>query len=243
MSEPSSKVQNKTPTSSFWDNAEATVLKAHEAILVDDLSPLGVKPSQELMSSHVHKVMQYLDYEEKYVVAKSNVESLSTENESLKGQIFALVDEAKKDKDCLKTLEKSIDIEKVFSKLKDKQIDEALQNAEKAGLKAVEKFKFFDEYSDKIYDYYMEVCAFFFLNWARLFYALVDEAKKDKDCLKTLEKSIDIEKVFSKLKDKQIDEALQNAEKAGLKAVEKFKFFDEYSDKIYDYYMEGFELF
>ena len=63
---------------------------------------------------------KYLDYEEKYVVTKSKVESLSVENESLKGQISALADEAKKDKDHLKTLEKSIDTKKVFSKLKDK---------------------------------------------------------------------------------------------------------------------------
>lgn len=34
------------------------ILKAHEAILIDELSPLGVKPSHKLMSSHVHKVMQ-----------------------------------------------------------------------------------------------------------------------------------------------------------------------------------------
>ena len=63
---------------------------------------------------------KYLDYEEKYETAKSMVESLSLENELLKGQIFALLDEANMDKDRLKTLEKSIDTEKAFSKLKDK---------------------------------------------------------------------------------------------------------------------------
>ena len=63
---------------------------------------------------------KYLDYEEKYETAKSKVESLSLENELLKGQIFALLDEANMDKDRLKTLEKSIDTEKAFSKLKDK---------------------------------------------------------------------------------------------------------------------------
>ena len=63
---------------------------------------------------------KYLDYEEKYETAKSKVESLSLENELLKGQIFALSNEANMDKDRLKTLEKSIDTEKAFSKLKDK---------------------------------------------------------------------------------------------------------------------------
>ena len=39
------KRKDKAPTSSFWDNGGAVVLKAHEAISIDDLSPLGVKPS------------------------------------------------------------------------------------------------------------------------------------------------------------------------------------------------------
>lgn len=43
---------------SFWDGAGAAVLKAHEVISVDDHTPLGVRPSHELMSFHVHKVMQ-----------------------------------------------------------------------------------------------------------------------------------------------------------------------------------------
>ena len=63
---------------------------------------------------------KYLDYEEKYVTVQSKVESLSLETESLNGQVSAFSDEATKDKDCLKTLEKSIDTKKAFSKLKDK---------------------------------------------------------------------------------------------------------------------------
>jgi len=63
---------------------------------------------------------KYLDYEEKYVVVKSKVESLSVENESLKSQIFALTEESRKDEERLKTLEKILDTEKAFSRLKDK---------------------------------------------------------------------------------------------------------------------------
>ena len=63
---------------------------------------------------------KYLDYEEKYMTAKSKVESLFIDNESLRSQISTLAKQSKKDKKCLKTLEKSIDIEKEFSKLKDK---------------------------------------------------------------------------------------------------------------------------
>lgn len=52
------KGKDKAFLGSFWDDARATVLKAHEAISVDDLSPLGVKLSHGLMLSNVHKVMQ-----------------------------------------------------------------------------------------------------------------------------------------------------------------------------------------
>ncbi|KAK9993801.1 hypothetical protein SO802_023504 [Lithocarpus litseifolius] len=94
---------------------------------------------------------KYIDYEEKYVVAKSTVESLSMENESLKSQIFTLAEESRKDKEHLKTLEKSLDTKKAFSRLKDKQIDEALLKIEKAGFKAVEKFKASDSYKASIF--------------------------------------------------------------------------------------------
>nr|POE94900.1 hypothetical protein CFP56_72318 [Quercus suber] len=76
-------------------------------------------------------------------------------------------------------------------------------------------------------------------------FVVADEAKKDKDKdrLKTLEKNIDIKKSFSKLKDKKIDKALMKVEKVDFEAVEKFKASDEFSDKLCDYYMDGFNLF
>ncbi|KAL0010838.1 hypothetical protein SO802_005946 [Lithocarpus litseifolius] len=89
---------------------------------------------------------KYLDYDKKLVEAQSRIASLSAENESLTIHISALANEAKKDNDILKTLGKNIDIKKAFSKLKDKQIDEALKKVEKAGLKAIEKFKASDEH-------------------------------------------------------------------------------------------------
>ena len=99
---------------------------------------------------------KYLDYDKKLVETQSRAASLSTEIESLMIEIFALADKAKKDKDRLKTLENNIDTEKEFSKLKDKQIDEALMKVEKAGFEAVEKFKASDEFLNKLCDYYMD---------------------------------------------------------------------------------------
>ena len=40
-----------------------------------------------------------------------------------------------------------------------------------------------------------------------------------------------------------MDDAQLKIQKAGLEAVEKFKMFDEYSEKLCDYYVDGFKLF
>ena len=69
-----------------------------------------------------------------------------------------------------------------------------------------------------------------------------DEVEEAQDSLKTLERDMNIKKAFSKLKDKQIDNALHKIQKANPEAVEKFKKFDEYLNKLCDYYMDGFEF-
>ena len=45
------------------------------------------------------------------------------------------------------------------------------------------------------------------------------------------------------MKEKKIDETLLKVKKVALEAMEKFKVSDEYSDKLCNYYVEGFELF
>ena len=49
--------KEKASSGSFWDDVVVVVLKAHERISVEDLSPLGVRSSLELISPHVYKVM------------------------------------------------------------------------------------------------------------------------------------------------------------------------------------------
>ncbi|XP_050247560.1 uncharacterized protein LOC126695008 [Quercus robur] len=82
--------QDKAMVGTFWDEADCAIAKAHDAISVKDLKPLTTKPLNELMYSHIHKIMQvlgeslhisgkYLDYEEKFAVAQSKVDSLSSE--------------------------------------------------------------------------------------------------------------------------------------------------------------------
>lgn len=47
--------RDKAVLGTFWDSADATVSKAHDAITVEDLKPLATRTSQELRPSHVQK--------------------------------------------------------------------------------------------------------------------------------------------------------------------------------------------
>ena len=68
------------------------------------------------------------------------------------------------------------------------------------------------------------------------------EAKNDKEHVATLEKSLQVEKDLFKLKDKQIGDLELKLENVGATAVQDFKDFDEYSNELCKYYVEGFDL-
>ena len=67
-----------------------------------------------------------MDYEEKYVLAQSKVESISSENASFTGQVTKLITNLVKAQDCLSVLEKDLKTEKAFCALTDKQLEVAL---------------------------------------------------------------------------------------------------------------------
>ena len=63
-----------------------------------------------------------MDFEKRVATTEPVVKSLSTKNESLKNKVVILAIEAKNDKERVTTLEKCLQVEKDFSKLKDKPI-------------------------------------------------------------------------------------------------------------------------
>ena len=71
---------------------------------------------------------------------------------------------------------------------------------------------------------------------------LTVEAENDKKCVAVLKKSLQVEKDFCKLKDNQISDLELKLQKAKATAVKEFKDSDEYSDELYGYYVEGFDL-
>ena len=57
-----------------------------------------------------------------------------------------------------------------------------------------------------------------------------------------MEKSLQVEKDFCKLKDKQIGDLELKLQTARAMVVKDFKDFDEYFDELCEYYVEGFDL-
>ncbi|KAL0001620.1 hypothetical protein SO802_015401, partial [Lithocarpus litseifolius] len=99
------KVGGKSFLPTFWDDADAAALKSHEALSVENLSPLMAKSSKK-----------------KVATFEPVIKSLSVENEMFKNKVVILTVEAKNDKERVAVLEKSLQVEKDFYKLKDKQI-------------------------------------------------------------------------------------------------------------------------
>ena len=51
------KAGGKSFLPTFWDDADVVALKAYKALFAVDLSPLMVKSSSEMMSSHIQKLV------------------------------------------------------------------------------------------------------------------------------------------------------------------------------------------
>ena len=71
---------------------------------------------------------------------------------------------------------------------------------------------------------------------------LTIEVENDKEPVVTLEKSLQMEKDFCKLKDKQIGDLELKLENIGATVIQDFKDFGEYSDELSKYSVEGFDL-
>ena len=63
-----------------------------------------------------------LDLEKKVATSEPLVKSLSTKNKTLKNKVAVLTTEVGNNKERMATLEKSLQVEKNFCKLKDEQI-------------------------------------------------------------------------------------------------------------------------
>ena len=74
-------------------------------------------------------------------MSKPLVKSLSAENETLKNKVSILIAEAENDKMRMVALEKSLQVEKDFCKLKDKQIGDLELKLENIGAMVIQDSK------------------------------------------------------------------------------------------------------
>ena len=84
------------------------------------------------------------------------IKSLFAENEMFKNKVAILTIEVENDKERVTVLEKSLQVENDFYKLKDKQISDLELKLQTAGAMAVKDFKDSDEYFDELCGYYVE---------------------------------------------------------------------------------------
>ena len=97
-----------------------------------------------------------LDLEKKVATFKPLVKSLSVENEMLKNKVAILTNKTENDKEHVATLEKSLQVEKDFFKLKDKQINDLELKLQTVKATVIQDFKDSDEYSEELCKYYVE---------------------------------------------------------------------------------------
>ena len=96
-----------------------------------------------------------LDLEKRVAMFEPMIKSFFVENETFKNKVSILTVEVEKDREHVAALEKSLQVEKDFCKLKDKQIDDLELKLQIVGA-MVKDFKDSDEYSDELCGYYVE---------------------------------------------------------------------------------------
>ena len=97
-----------------------------------------------------------MDLEKNVATFEPLVKSLSTKTEMLKNKVTILTTEVENDKERVATLEKSLQVEKDFCKLKDKPIGDLELKLQNVGATAVQDLKDSGEYSGDLCKYYVE---------------------------------------------------------------------------------------
>ena len=97
-----------------------------------------------------------LDLEKRVATSEPMIKSLSAKIEMFKNKVSILTIEVENNKEHVAALEKSLQVEHDFCKLKDKQIDDLELKLQTARAMAVKDFKDSNEYSDELCGYYVE---------------------------------------------------------------------------------------
>nr|POE59969.1 hypothetical protein CFP56_03564 [Quercus suber] len=142
-----------------WDDPATALGRAHNVITSDKLKSLSSVPLHELISRHIHKLVQvlgeslrittdYLSVEEKIVMALSKAESVETECSQLKKDLIAAMNERNEANQRVKELTESLRVEKALVIQKDEEIQAALLKTDEERENVIQKFKQSKEFSN-----------------------------------------------------------------------------------------------
>nr|POF08717.1 hypothetical protein CFP56_04835 [Quercus suber] len=148
---PLTRARGKTKVEmSVWDDPATALGRAHNVITNDELKGLSSIPSHELVSRHIHKLVQvlgeslrittdYLNVEERVVVAMSKVEFVEVECSQLKKDLIAIMNETNEVNKKIKELTDVLRMEKAL--IDSEVLEDESKELEGAEFGAVEKDK------------------------------------------------------------------------------------------------------
>nr|POF19554.1 hypothetical protein CFP56_48328 [Quercus suber] len=133
-----------------WDDLATVLGRAQNVITSDELKGLSSILSHELVSQHIHKLAQvlgeslrittdYLNVEERVVVATSKVESVEVECSQLKKDLIVVMNERNEANEKIKELTEALHVEKAL--INTEVLEEEAKELEEAESGAVEKDK------------------------------------------------------------------------------------------------------
>nr|POE57833.1 hypothetical protein CFP56_76368 [Quercus suber]POE62721.1 hypothetical protein CFP56_26481 [Quercus suber] len=156
ISPPMTRARGKSKVGmNVWDDPATALGCAHNVITSDELKSLSSVPSHELVSRHIHKLVQslrimmdYLSAEEKIVMSSSKAKSVEAECSKLKKDLIAAMNERNEANQKVKELTQSLRVEKALVIQKDKEIQAALLKTDEERENVIKKFKQSEEFSD-----------------------------------------------------------------------------------------------
>ena len=104
--------------------------------------------SNQVLGESLRLTTDYLNAEEKVVVATSKVESVEVECSQLKKDLIAVMNEKNDTNKKIKELTEALRIQKALVVQKDEEIQAALLKTDEERDKVVQKFKQSEEFSD-----------------------------------------------------------------------------------------------
>nr|POE75827.1 hypothetical protein CFP56_05097 [Quercus suber] len=134
---------------SVWEDLATALGRAHNVITDDELRGLSSIPSHELVLGESLCLMtDYLNSEEKVVVANSKVNSIKAKSLKLRKDLIKAMDQATKAKEKVKDLRDTLKVEKKLVIQKDEDVRAALLKTDEECENVITKFLEFDRFSN-----------------------------------------------------------------------------------------------